>query len=174
MDNYSACIPQGESHYIQRLDDYILGKQCCCLQFSKPFTLNFYYQITKDQVDRYVPGRRVPSCQLYVKWTGQQEQPHVELVHRVDLLGAKEPCNFFLIRLPALPAPPQGLLYCHCIIVFLLWVMCSGIDYQASLCQILALSGLAQPVAITPGSGSTQKSEFCLATGFSATWNTLV
>jgi len=55
------------------------------------------------QVDRFVPGRRVPSCQLHVKWTGQQEQP-VELVHRVKLQGAKEPFNFFMIRIP----PPQG------------------------------------------------------------------
>ena len=36
-------------------------------------------------------------------WTGQQEQP-VQLMYRVKLLGAKEPNNFFLIRLPA----PQG------------------------------------------------------------------
>ena len=65
-------------------------------------------QITKHQVDRFVPGRRVPSCQLYVKWTGQQQQP-VELVHRVELLGAKEPFNFFLIRPPSLPKLPQGM-----------------------------------------------------------------
>ena len=69
-----------------------------------------FYQITKHQVDRFVPGRRVPSCQLYVKWTGGQEQP-VELVHRVELLGAKEPFNFFLIRPPSLPSPltPQSM-----------------------------------------------------------------
>ena len=71
------------------------------------FCFNFFNQITKHQVDRFVPGQRVPSCQLYVKWTGQQEQP-VELVHRVDLLGAKEPCNFFLIQLPVLQTPLQG------------------------------------------------------------------
>ena len=29
-------------------------------------------QVTKHQVDQFVPGCRVPSCQLYVKWTGQQ------------------------------------------------------------------------------------------------------
>ena len=43
----------------------------------------------------------MPSCQLYVEWTGQQDQP-VQLVHRVKLLGAKEPNNFFLMRPPAL------------------------------------------------------------------------
>ena len=64
---------------------------------------NTFQQISKNQVDHFVPGSQVPSCQLYVKWTGQQEQP-VELLHRVKLLGAKEPNNFFLIRIPA----PQG------------------------------------------------------------------
>ena len=59
-------------------------------------------QITKRQVDQFVPGRQVPSCQLDAKWTGQQ-QP-VELVHTVELLGAKAPYNFFFIRIP----PPQG------------------------------------------------------------------
>ena len=53
-----------------------------------------------------MPGRRVPSCQLHVKWTGQQGKPP-ELEHRVELQGAKEPFNFFLISLPALLSP-QG------------------------------------------------------------------
>ena len=60
----------------------------------------FYVQITKDQVDYFVPGSQVPSCQLYVEWTKQQEQP-VQLIHRVKLLGAKGPNNVFFIRLPA-------------------------------------------------------------------------
>ena len=64
---------------------------------------NTFQQISKNQVDNFVPGSELPSCQLYVKWSGQQEQPP-ELLHRVKLLGAKEPKNFFLIRLPT----PQG------------------------------------------------------------------
>ena len=67
------------------------------------FKIIFFLQITKDQVDHFVPGSQVPSCQLYVEWTRQQEQP-VQLMYRVKLLGAKEPNNFFLIRIPA----PQG------------------------------------------------------------------
>ena len=61
--------------------------------------LNTSQQISKNQVDHFVPGSQLPSCQLYVEWTGQQERPP-ELLHRVKLLGAKEPNNFFLIRLP--------------------------------------------------------------------------
>ena len=64
-------------------------------------------QITKRQVDQFVPGRQVPCCLLSVKWIGQQEQP-VELVHRVQLLGAKEPFDFFLIQPPAVQLQPEG------------------------------------------------------------------
>ena len=71
------------------------------------FLYFFLVQITKRQVDTFLPGRRVPSCQLYLKWTGQQEPP-AELAHRVELLGAKEPFNFFLIQPPSLPSPPQS------------------------------------------------------------------
>ena len=83
---------------------------CCAYSYAQNcercLTLLFQnFQITKRQVDRFEPGRRVPSCQLYVKWTGHQEQP-VELAHRVKLLGAKKPFNFFLIRPPSLPLPP--------------------------------------------------------------------
>lgn len=56
-------------------------------------------QISKQQVDQFVfvPGHQVPSCKLDVEWTGQQEQS-VELVHRVELIGAEELFNFFMIR----------------------------------------------------------------------------
>ena len=67
----------------------------------------YFKQITKKQVDKFVPGRRVPSCQLHVKWTRQQEPPP-ELEHRIVLRGAKKPFNFFLISLPALQASSQG------------------------------------------------------------------
>ena len=61
----------------------------------------------KRQVDQFAPGHWVPSCQLYVKWTRKQEQPE-ELVHRVKLVGAKEPFNFFSIQSPAMPPLPQS------------------------------------------------------------------
>ena len=57
-----------------------------------------------------MPGRLGPYCQFHLKWTGQQKEP-VELIHRVNLLGAKKPYDFFLILLPAqLPTscPLQG------------------------------------------------------------------
>ena len=56
----------------------------------------YLQQITKSQVDHFVPDGRVPSCQLHLEWHGQQEQP-VELAHRVKLLGAKEPNNWIVI-----------------------------------------------------------------------------
>ena len=70
--------------------------------------VNFKYfqQIAKHQVDQFKPGRLVPSCQLYMKWTRQQEKP-VELMHRIKLLGAKRPKQF-VILLPALHPLPEG------------------------------------------------------------------
>ena len=65
-------------------------------------TLHFPKKIKKVQVDRFVPGCRIPSCQLHVKRTGQQP---AELMHRIKLQGAKDPYNFFLIRLPAVQPP---------------------------------------------------------------------
>ena len=61
-------------------------------------------------MDQFVPGRLVPSCQLHVKWNGQQEQS-VELAYRVELLGAKEPFNYFLIHPPSVvsPIPPPSM-----------------------------------------------------------------
>jgi len=61
----------------------------------------------KRQVDQFAPGHWVPSCQLSVEWTREQEQP-IKLVHRVKLVMAKEPFNFFSIQSPAMSPPPQG------------------------------------------------------------------
>ena len=77
----------------------MLRPSACVPYYSK--------QITKKQVDKFVPGRRVPSCQLHIKWTREQEPPP-ELEHTVELQGAKEPFNFFLISLPAFLASSQG------------------------------------------------------------------
>ena len=55
------------------------------------------YQITREQVDDFKPGCRIPSCQLKVKWTSTEEP--TDLIHTVKLLGAKEPFNFFSIAL---------------------------------------------------------------------------
>ena len=57
-------------------------------------------QIKKYEVDCFAPGKRVPSCQLYIKWNGENEQSN-ELLYNVQLVGAKEPFNFFWIHSPA-------------------------------------------------------------------------
>ena len=77
--------------------------------YSMNVNFLLYQQIAKHQVDQFKPGCLVPSCQLYIKWTRQQEQP-VELMHRVKLLGAKKPKQF-VILLPALHSPLQGTTY---------------------------------------------------------------
>ena len=68
----------------------------------------------------------------------------MELVHRVELLGAKEPFNFFLIRLPALQPLPQGSFqYCNCL-YYRTFFRKSSVDDIASISpfQPLALPGL--------------------------------
>ena len=71
------------------------------LHLQSTCTFQWYFQqITKEQVNNFEPNCEDPNyCQLNVKWIGQQEQPE-ELMHRVKLLGAKEPFDFFVIRLP--------------------------------------------------------------------------
>jgi len=44
----------------------------------------------------------VPCCTFSVKWTKPEKQP-VKLVHRIKLLGAKEPSNFVTLEID----PPQ-------------------------------------------------------------------
>ena len=58
-----------------------------------------FQQITRDQVDHFVPGSQLPSCQLYVKWSGRLGMPK-ELLHKVTLQGAKESHNWILLQPP--------------------------------------------------------------------------
>ena len=89
MENYSIYSPWSKLHV-----NYLLSQpSTCAFQW-------YFQQITKEQVNNFVPNCEDPNyCQLNVKWIGQQEQPE-ELMHRVKLLGAKEPFDFFVIRLP--------------------------------------------------------------------------
>ena len=48
-------------------------------------------------MDNFTPGRGVPSCQLAAKWIGQGRPS--ELSHKVKLMGAKQPSDFFHIVL---------------------------------------------------------------------------
>jgi len=73
---------------------------------SEWFYLTTILQIMKYDVDWFVPGKRVPSCQLYVKWNGQQKQSD-ELLYCVKLVGAKEPFDFFYIN-PTASRPLPG------------------------------------------------------------------
>ena len=57
--------------------------------------INYLLQIQKAEVDRFVPGQRMPSCKLLVQWT--KNEPPVDLIHKVELLGAKGSDNFFVI-----------------------------------------------------------------------------
>ena len=53
--------------------------------------------------DNFKPPHHIPGCELIVEWDPRdQDQQLVPLRYRVNLIGAKEPCNFFnLILNPA-------------------------------------------------------------------------
>ena len=51
-------------------------------------------QISMEDVDEYKPGRRIPECQLIVQWESDNQRP-LQLRHKVYLIGAEAPYNFF-------------------------------------------------------------------------------
>ena len=55
-------------------------------------------QITRKDADQFEPGQWIPECQLIVQWEREDQKP-VRLRHKVDLIGAKAPCNFFYLTL---------------------------------------------------------------------------
>ena len=64
-------------------------------------------QITKEDVDTYEAGHKIPSCQLTAEWTKQGEQPS-RLRQRVTLIGANKPDNYFNIVLDSTPPDTIG------------------------------------------------------------------
>lgn len=51
-------------------------------------------QIMKKDVDCFIPGQWIPECELVLEWSKGCEQP-TRLWHKVSLIGAKAPLNFF-------------------------------------------------------------------------------
>ena len=70
-------------------------------------------QIIKKKVDSYESGRRIPSCQLRLKWT--KSQPPVDIQHRVNLHGARDPPNYITILSDPLPQGKQVLIVIHAV-----------------------------------------------------------
>ena len=64
------------------------------------FTMIILYiiQITKQQVDGFRPGQRIPSCQFQAEWIA--EESPVKWSYKVTLEGAEEPFNFLTISCP--------------------------------------------------------------------------
>ena len=55
------------------------------------------YQVKKENVDSYKPGKRIPRCELFAKFK-PETRPIPDLEYRVQLIGAKEPYNTFHIE----------------------------------------------------------------------------
>ena len=52
-------------------------------------------------VDSFEPGKMIPNCQLFAKFSSGAGQEVPSLKHCVKLLGAKDPYDTFLILPPA-------------------------------------------------------------------------
>ena len=59
-------------------------------------------QIRRKSVDE---SRAIPTCQLAIDWKGQCGIELPVFKHRVNLLGAKAPNNFFILRICPPPSP---------------------------------------------------------------------
>ena len=56
-------------------------------------------QIYRKDVDDFEPGRCIPpKCELLVEWDLEDKKP-VRLRHKINLIGAREPYNFFNLSL---------------------------------------------------------------------------
>lgn len=54
----------------------------------------------KWTVDRLEEEMPFSLCQLAIRWRGEGRQVFPEVSRRVNLDGAKDPYNFFIIQLP--------------------------------------------------------------------------
>ena len=84
---------------------------CYTFTFSQP------HQIYKKDVDDFVPGLCVPpKCELLVEWDPKRKNKKpVRLRHKIKLIGASKPFNFFNLSLN--PTCKDGMLaqlqVCH-------------------------------------------------------------
>ena len=63
-------------------------------------------QVKKEEVDCFRPGREIPHCHLKAKFTGDLANiPDLEC--HVDVLGAREPHNKFVIDISPMPGAPD-------------------------------------------------------------------
>lgn len=92
------------------------------------FLLQPCMQITKQQVNEFTPGQRIPCCQVQVKL--EKDKKPVELEHKVKLLGAKKDFNFFTIT-----CTPDGMSHnCKVLNEFrALWGQACMMEWVASL-----------------------------------------
>ena len=48
--------------------------------------------------NQFAAGQWIPGCQLILQWEGEDQKP-VRLRHKVQLIGAKPPYNYFYLTL---------------------------------------------------------------------------
>ena len=58
-------------------------------------------QVTKQQIDDYTPGKAVPCCTLLAEYQAEPNKAVKRVQHRVELIGAEDPFDMFVLDLPA-------------------------------------------------------------------------
>ena len=86
-------------------------------------------QISRKDADQFEPGQWIPECQLIVEWEKEDQKP-VPLRHKVDLIGAKAPCNFFHLILK--PAIEEGTVCWFILLAFNLCVVLHLLEEASS------------------------------------------
>ena len=99
----------------------VVRKVLCTLLVSDLDSL-YFSQITKEAVDSYKTGQRIPSCQLRAEWT-KQSKP-LQLTHQVTLEGAKQPYNYLCIVLDCDSITPAGIPSIYLVSVYGLQALC--------------------------------------------------
>ena len=69
------------------------------------------HQILKEDVDLFKPGNEnnfPDECQLIVKWVQEHKTP-VYFMHKINLIGAKPPRNYFRLNLDP---EWEGIMHC--------------------------------------------------------------
>ena len=68
-------------------------------------------QIAKVDIQQFKSGRTVPACTIELEWTGSGEPKR--LSHKVNIIGAKKPDNYFYMRY----SPQECVCMCVCVCV---------------------------------------------------------
>ena len=79
-------------------------------------------QIAKVDIQQFKSGRTLPACTIELEWTGGDEPKR--LSHKVKIIGAQEPDNYFYMRYSPQECECVCVHECVCVCVCVFVCMC--------------------------------------------------